>query len=242
MKSKSFICAGALAAMMLLAGATQTAAQGHFTTSNEQTPDYIQVEGYAVREVTPDEFWLSITITERDSKGKISVEEQQRAMLSVLKGIGIDPEKQLKMADNSSEYARRKQALATAHYELKLPSAEQMHDAWAALSELNLSKVELSKASYSKMESLRSELRQEAIRNARQGADELASAIGQRAGRCYRIIDRNDRLYPSYEDHAVQLRSKNAVSFAEFAEDGATAIDFRPFKLHYQLEACFVLE
>ena len=50
----------------------------------EAFPSYIQVNGRAEKEITPDEFYLSIVINERDSKGKISVESQQRDMIAAL--------------------------------------------------------------------------------------------------------------------------------------------------------------
>ncbi len=64
----------------------------------EAFPSYIQVNGRAEKEITPDEFYLSIVINERDSKGKISVESQQRDMIAALKRLGVNVEKQLKVA------------------------------------------------------------------------------------------------------------------------------------------------
>ena len=51
----------------------------------EAFPSYIQVNGRAEKEIAPDEFYLQIIINERDSKGKISVESQQRDMIAALK-------------------------------------------------------------------------------------------------------------------------------------------------------------
>ena len=50
----------------------------------EAFPSYIQVNGRAEKEIAPDEFYLQIIINERDSKGKISVESQQRDMIAAL--------------------------------------------------------------------------------------------------------------------------------------------------------------
>mgnify|MGYP000804342558 CR=1 FL=1 len=49
----------------------------------EAYPSYIQVNGRAEKEITPDEFYLQVVINERDSKGRISVESQQRDMIAV---------------------------------------------------------------------------------------------------------------------------------------------------------------
>ena len=69
----------------------------------EAFPSYIQVNGRAEKEITPDEFYLSVIINERDSKGKISVESQQRDMIAALKRLGVNVEKQLKVANLSSD-------------------------------------------------------------------------------------------------------------------------------------------
>ncbi|MBE6196833.1 MAG: SIMPL domain-containing protein [Rikenellaceae bacterium] len=207
----------------------------------EAFPSYIQVSGRAEREITPDRFTLQIEITERDSKGKISVEEQQRAMVSTLKRLGIDPEKQLKVADNSSELLRRKQAVASALYELKLNSMEQMRTAWSALTELNLKSIRLVKADYSRLEEVRRELRMEAMRNARQTAEELATAIGQQAGRCFYIVDWSNDSAPRLYDNAVMMRTKSTVD-EESIEAESEPLEFRSTRLSYQVQTKFVLE
>ena len=58
--------------------------------------------------MTPDEFYLQIVINERDSKGRISVESQQRDMIAALRRLGVDVEKQLKVANLSSEFFKKK--------------------------------------------------------------------------------------------------------------------------------------
>ena len=73
----------------------------------EAFPSYIQVNGRAEKEITPDEFYLSVIINERDSKGKISVESQQRDMIAALKRLGVNVEKQLKVANLSSEFFKK---------------------------------------------------------------------------------------------------------------------------------------
>ena len=60
----------------------------------EAYPSYIQVNGRAEKEITPDEFYLQVVINERDSKGRISVESQQRDMIAALRKLGVDVEKQ----------------------------------------------------------------------------------------------------------------------------------------------------
>ena len=104
----------AVAALVALPAAAQT---------QEAFPSYVQVYGRAEKEITPDEFYLQIIINERDSKGKISVESQQRDMIAALKRLNVDIDKQLKVANLSSEFFKKKSSVATAKYQLQLGSS-----------------------------------------------------------------------------------------------------------------------
>ena len=103
----------------------------------EAFPSYIQVNGRAEKEIAPDEFYLQIIINERDSKGKISVESQQRDMIAALKRAGVDVEKQLKMANLSSEFFKKNTSVATAKYQLQLGSSAMVAKVWQALDDSN---------------------------------------------------------------------------------------------------------
>ena len=98
--------------------------------TTEAFPSYIQVNGRAEKEVTPDEFYLSIVINERDSKGKISVESQRNDMIAALKRLGINIEKQLKVANLSSEFFKKKSSVAQAKYQLQLSTAAEVAKVW----------------------------------------------------------------------------------------------------------------
>lgn len=225
----------AAVALMALPAAAQTA--------GEAFPSYIQVNGRAEKEITPDEFYLSVVIDERDSKGKLSVEAQQRDMIAALKRLGVDVEKQLKVANLSSEFFRKKSSVATAKYQLQLGSAAEVARAWQALDELGISNVSILKVSHSRLDELKEEVRVEAMRNAQQSARTLAEAVGQRIGRCFYVYDSNSDVMPTYYNNSMVMRSK-AVMFdeAEAAAEEEPALDFKTIKLQYNVQAKFVLE
>ena len=225
--------------LSLLSGvANQSAA----AQTGEQFPSYIQLNGHAEKEVAPDEFYLSIVIDERDSKGKISVETQQRDLLAALKRSGVDVEKQLKVANLSSEFFKKKSSVAQAVYQLKLGSAAEMAKVWQALDELNISNVSLERVSHSQLEALKNEVRMEAIRNARTNAETLAEAIGQRAGKCFYIYDANSDVFPRYYTNKLMTRGAMFDAAVETAVEEEAALDFKSIKLEYNVQAKFVLE
>lgn len=210
----------------------------------EAYPSYIQVSGRAEREITPDEFYLSVVIAERDSKGKISVESQQRDMIAALKRAGVNVEEQLKMANLSSEFFKKKSSVATARYQLKLTSAAEVARVWQALDALGISNVSIQRVTHSRIEALKEEIRIEAMRNARQSAEALAEAVGQKAGKCFWVYDSNSDVVPAYYNNSVMVRSMKAAAFdaAEGAAAEEESLDFKTIKLQYSVQTKFVLE
>lgn len=210
---------------------------------NEAFPGYIQVNGHAEKEVVPDEFYLTIVIDERDSKGKISVESQQRDMIAALKKLGVNIEKQLKVANLSSEFFKKKSSVAEAKYQLKLGSAAEVAKVWQALDALNISNVSIAKATHSKLEEFKNEIRIAAMRNARENAATLATAIGQRIGKCFYIYDANSDVMPRYYNNKMMARGITMdFDSIESAIEEEESLEFKTIKLEYNLQAKFVLE
>ena len=229
---------------ILLLAAALCAAIAAGAQTAETYPSYIQVNGRAEKEVTPDEFYLSIVINERDSKGKISVETQRREMVAALKRLGINVEKQLKVANLSSEFFRKKSSVAQARYQLKLATAAEVASAWQALDELNISNVSIERVTHSQLDSLKQTVRTEAIRNARASAQTLAEAIGQQIGPCFYIYDSNSDVLPRYYNNKLMTRAMGVMEDAavETAMDADETLEFRTIKLEYGVQAKFVLK
>ena len=223
---------------MILAAAVVLAAPV-FAQTQEAFPSYIQVDGRSQMEVTPDEFYLSIVINERESKGKITVEIQQRQMIDALKKLGVDVEKQLKVANMSSDFYKKASSLTTAKYQLLLHSAAEVGDVTAALGDLGISNVGIVRVTRSDIDSLKEQVRLDAIRNAKSSAEALAGAIGQKIGKCFYNYD----VAPQYYDNMMMVRSK--AMMADSAEAGAPeepSLDFKTIKLEYNVQTKFVLE
>ena len=228
---KRFILAAAVALLALPAAAQV----------QEAFPSYIQVNGRAEREIAPDEFYLQIVINERDSTGKVSVESQQRDMIAALKRLGVNVEKQLKVANLSSEFFKKNTSVATAKYQLQLGSSAEVGKVWQALDGLGISNVSILKVSHSQLERYKSEVRVEAMRNAKQNAATLAEAIGQTIGKCFYVYDSNNDVMPVFYNNMAVMRSAKAFDAAEAAAE-EEPLDFKTIKLQYSVQAKFVLE
>ena len=210
-------------------------------SAQESVREEVVVNGYAERKVTPDKFTVAITISETDSKGRISLDEQERSIIKSLKSAGFDTEEALRLKNNYSSYMRRG-ALATRDYELVVHGAERLSVALAALEELNLHSVSLSSATCTNLDAIREELRREAMRDAKHNAEVLAGAIEQEIGPCTYIHDYNSNgdVYFSV-NRAMKSRAYAMDSATETYEEVSEPIEFAETTISHTIQAKFQL-
>lgn len=206
----------------------------------QEEENYIQVNGTSEMEIVPNQFYLSITLDEGDSKGKQAIELQRKQMIAVLKALGIDTEKQLTMADMSSSYFKRGTSLSIAKYQLLLSTTEQVVSVYDKLSEIGISDIDISRVSHTDMEQFKSKCRQDAMKNAKAIATELATAVGQTIGSCIYIYDSNRGITPSYYNDGIMLMRSVAKISAEMAEE-PTPVEFKKITINYSVTAKFRL-
>ena len=182
-------------------------------------------------------------VLKKDGKaqGELSDEILERDMIAALKRLGVNVEKQLKVANLSSEFFKKNTSVATAKYQLQLGSAAEVSKVWQALDNLGISNVSILKVSHSKIDQYKEQVRVEAMQNAKQSAQTLAQAIGQSVGKCFYIYDSNNNVMPVFYDNMAVMRSAKAAGLAEDAA-ADEPLDFKTIKLQYNVQAKFVLE
>ena len=172
--------------MLLLTAALSVTAQ-----SNLPQVPYIEINASAQRKVTPDEIYLTITI-KSDYKSKKSLQQMQQTMVDILKKNKVNIDEQLTVLSMGSavklkNFSSKIKTLTTAQYLLKLDNVETMQNIISGLEEKEISNIVLGETKYSKTKELEAELGVEAIKNAKQKAIMLATAIGQEAGKAIYI-------------------------------------------------------
>jgi uncharacterized protein YggE len=206
--------------------------------------NYIQVTGYAEREIVPDEIYVDITVSEENMKSKESLEKKERDMIAKLKSIGVDTDKDLKIADMASNYKdylfSKNNPKTSAKYQLKVGSSVMLGKVYQVMEQIGISDMNISKVSHSKINQFRAEIRKEAMTNAKQVASELAEAVGQKAGRAILITDYNRVASNDYAmvSDVVMLRSSKAATDAPYE----TSLSFRNITINYSVSVKFALE
>jgi uncharacterized protein YggE len=201
---------------------------------------YVSVNGYAVMEVEPNEITISITIDEKDSKGKISLKQQEQTMVSRLQKLGIDTEKSLFVEGFSSSSYRRNDGTLYKNYALIVDSHDLVNKVFEDLQRFGINKLVVTKRSRNDIAALRSELRVAAVKNAKEKAMELAGALGLEVGVAIQIEDYSNDSDP------IMFRGVTLGYQANYRKDSDVedyvAPEFQKIKLDYRVRVVFVLK
>ncbi len=201
--------------------------------------------------LTPDRISLSITLTERDTKGKISVEELEKRMESTLKGIGIDISRQLSLTDIASNFKkyilRSTEIWKRKEYLLIVYDAETVGKVITSLESIDISNVTLKKTEFSKIEEIKIALRQKAIAKAKLQAETMLLPLNQQLGKAIFISDNSHNNYNNNVSSAlsgrvggIQVRSYS--SSTSTLESNSIEIEFEKLKIESTVTVCFALE
>ena len=164
---------------------------------------YIEVTGTIETEIIPNEIYLRIVLNENDNKGKLSVEEQENQMISILKILGIDLEKSFSILDFNGYYKRKffvdNAVTKVKTYELVVNSGEMLGNVYQELDRINISNISITKVSHSDIEKMRRETKLKALKAAKEKANDYADAISQTLGKAIFIQEtqntQNTNLY-----------------------------------------------
>lgn len=199
---------------------------------------YIEVTGRAEMEVAPDEIYVLITINEQDSKGKTTVLQQEKDMVRRLKDLGIDVDKKLVVQDMMN--AQLKKDVATSKsYMLEVNSATQLAHVFQALQTIGISDAAVERTDVSNMDELRQQVRGASAKAARQNAEILAAALGQKVGRAIFV---QDNSYYSRPYSNVVLTRTMKVADAGVAATAAPTLEFQKITIDHSVLVRFMLE
>ncbi|GMN10366.1 hypothetical protein MTsPCn9_31680 [Croceitalea sp. MTPC9] len=172
---------------------------------------YLETSARVDTLVNPDKIYLNITIKEKDSKGRKSVEEQENKMAQSLKSLGIDIDKQLTIKDLASNYKkyflRSKEVLKSKQYSLLVYDGLTAGKVMAALENIDIANTYLERTEYSKMDELELTLKSRAVKKAKLKAEALTKPLGQKVGMAIHIVDNSQPYYPRYNQPRMEMKA-----------------------------------
>jgi uncharacterized protein YggE len=217
---------------------TFLAFQSYAQTKNFIDKPYLETNAVVDTLVVPDRIYLSILITEADTKGRTSVEELENRMNTKLKALGIDTKKQLSLSDAASNFKsyflRGKDILKNKAYTLLVYDAVTAGKVIMGLESIEISNVQLTKTEYSKMDQLQLELKQKAVARAKLQGESLLKPLNQNLGKAIYISDMNYNVYRSDVSEIKILGMANLK-----AEQNPIDIEFEKIRIESRVNVTF---
>ena len=207
----------------------------------------IEVSGSAEAEVTPDIIYVGISLKEyfRDNtnKKKVEIEELEKQLQTAVINAGIPKENFTINNISSYNYAYEKKKnpgfLARKQYRIKVTDLNKFNQILSAVDAKGVEYTNVESYDYSKIESLKQELKIKALKAAQDKAKYLAAALNDNIGNALEIQEINNEYYPQPMYRAnVAMRDQGMVAEAASMPD----IDFKKIKLNYQMRAVFELK
>lgn len=229
--------------LTLVASLSLSVAQSQTKTFIDQP--YIEVTGEADTLVTPNEIYIKMIISEKDSKDKISIEELESKMINAFKELSINIEKDLEMSDILSNYTfyllKQKDIMKSKEYILKVTDAATASKVFVKLEDIGISNAGIDRVEHTEFKKLENICRTKAIMAARAKASAMTKPLNQSVGRAIYISD----ITPGYEGNpgqASRIRIRGYSSYAINGKYEAPKIEFQKIQVSSNVGVKFVLE
>ena len=219
---------------------------GQTQTKNFLDQPYLEVAGNADTLVTPNEIYIKISITEKDTRDRISVEELELKMYNALKNLGIDVDKNLTTSDMGSNFKfyflKSKDVMKSKQYILRVSDAVTASKAFIELENLGISNTSIDRVDHSDLESIKNRMRSKAVENAKARAVALTKPLNQTIGPAIHITD--NEVYNTSNQLRGRLEEVVVVGYGVRKQSGVDLpkIEFEKIKVATNINVKFMLK
>lgn len=207
----------------------------------------ISVSGSAEVEVTPDIIYISISLKEyfkdNNSKKKVEITTLENELFNAIQQAGV-PKENLTISNISSyttaEKKKNPDYLASKQYRLKVNDLNKWNAVIGDVDPKGVAYTNIDSYDYSKIESLKKDLKIKALLAAKEKATYLVTALGDKLGSAIDIQEVNNEAYPQPMYRAnVMMKS---AGMANDSAESAPEIDFKKIKLNYVMNVVFEIK
>lgn len=215
-----------------------------YAQNAEKDARYIEVTGNSEIEVVPDEIHFMISIKEyweeefekrskpEDYKTKVPIAVIESNLMNALKQAGIYPSDIQTKQVGDFWREQGKDFMIAKTFDIKLRTPEQINRILKVVDTKGIQSMNIGELKNKRLQEYRKKGKIEALKAARQKAEYLADALGQKLGNVLRIIEPEDRSFNSFQP---QSPTSNVV-IPNFDNDPE---NFKTIKLRYEMTARF---
>jgi uncharacterized protein len=206
---------------------------------------YIEVTGQADTLVTPNEIFIKIIISERDSKDKLSLEDLETRMINAFKSMTINTENDLTTSDMLSNYRfyllKQKDILKVKEYILKVTDAATAARVFLKLEDIGISNTTIDRVEHTEYKQIENTCRTNAIETAKAKATSMTKPLNQSVGRAIYIADIGPESDNQLQGRLSGIAIRGYGSFSK-AKYEPPKIEFQKIKITTIVNVKFILE
>lgn len=206
---------------------------------------YLEVEGKSDTLVTPNRIYIDVLITEKDTKGKKSVEDLEKEMFTKLQVIGIDVKKDVFMKDMLSTFKKyflkSTDIQKSKSYSILVFDATQTTKVFIGLEEIGISNVNIEKTEHSESEKIQLKINSKAIENAKATAESYLNPLNQKVGKAIFIGHINTTNMLQGNVSGVLIRGNRSL-YEQESKGYISPIEFEKIKISSDVGVRFSIE
>lgn len=172
---------------------------------------YIEVNGTADMEITPNEIFVSITLKEyKDGSNKINIKNLETSLRDVIAEMKMD-EKDLTIEGSYGyQYVKRKvknqEFFMSKTYQLKMKNLEKYDELIDRLDDKGISQAYISKTSHTQIEEFKKQVKVNAVKAAKEKANLMLGALGNTTGMVLEMHELdNEFTMPMYANRLMEM-------------------------------------
>lgn len=230
--------------MTLLAFMLSSNLLANSQTKNFIDQPYIEVSGSSDTLVTPNEIYIRILLSEKDSRDRVSIEELEQKMVAALKNLGLNTEKDLTTSDMTSNFKfyllKSKDVIKNKLYTLKVTDAMTASQVFIRLEEIEISNTSIERLDHSDLDNLKNKMRTKAIVDAKERAIALTKPLNQTVGSAIHIADA-DNIGQQLQGRVAGIQIRGISSFNGSYKE-LPKIEFEKIKVIANINVKFILK
>lgn len=205
---------------------------------------YVEANGEADSLVVPNEIFIKIVISEKDTRDKIPLEETENKMIIAMKGMRINVEKDLTVSDMLSNYRfyllKQKDILKSKEYLLKVTDATTASNVFIQLENLGISNTQIDHVNHTELEAIGNICRSRAILNAKNRAQALLTPLNQSVGTAIHVSDQNaPQMVPLQYQGQLAGVIVSGYGYGKYKAEEPPKIDFKKIKVNAMVQVKF---
>jgi uncharacterized protein len=212
------------------------------TTHETPAVPHIEVNGTAEMEVVPNEIYIQFYLKEYEKDRVLqTIQQQEEALTSALMQAGLKMA-EINVSDFESNYVRvewgKKDYRQEKKYDFKVHNLQETAQVFEVFEKLEIRHASITRVDHSERKQYENQMRIEATKNAKFRANEMLSAIGQKAGKA--LFVQETYLTP------IEMRQIDRLSGVTYGElstlKGGAVVQYQKIKISASVFARFVIE